>query len=55
MAGVYKLEISESAAEVKTLLRQQKTTRSRELVQVLYLLNRHRHHQIHLACREEQP
>jgi transposase len=38
MAGVYKLEISESAAELKTLLQQQKTVGSRERVQLLYLL-----------------
>jgi hypothetical protein len=34
MAGVYKLEISESAAELKTLLSQKKATRSRGRVQL---------------------
>jgi transposase len=38
MAGVYKLAISQSAEELKSLLSQQKTVRGRERVQLLYLL-----------------
>jgi len=38
MAGVYKLEILESEAELKELLRQEKTGSGKERVQVLYLL-----------------
>ncbi|WP_019501848.1 helix-turn-helix domain-containing protein [Pseudanabaena sp. PCC 6802] len=38
MAGAYKLEISQSEAELKSLLCQQKTVRARERVQLLYLL-----------------
>lgn len=37
MAGVYKLEIKESEAELKQLLRQ-KTAQGKERVQLLYLL-----------------
>jgi transposase len=38
MAGVYKLDILESEAELQALLRQQKTVSGKERVQVLYLL-----------------
>ncbi|GCL48940.1 hypothetical protein NIES3804_04910 [Microcystis aeruginosa NIES-3804] len=38
MAGVYKIEISESEAELKELLRQEKTVSGKERIQVLYLL-----------------
>jgi transposase len=38
MAGVYKLDILESEAELHELLRQQKTVSGKERVQVLYLL-----------------
>lgn len=38
MAGVYKLEFNESEAELKHLLRQQKTATGKERVQLLYLL-----------------
>ena len=38
MAGVYKLEISESEEELKEMLRKQKTASDKERVQVLYLL-----------------
>ena len=38
MAGVFKLKISETAAELKTLLFQQKTAFGKERVQALYLL-----------------
>ncbi|WP_199296202.1 helix-turn-helix domain-containing protein [Trichocoleus sp. FACHB-591] len=38
MAGVYQLEITESEAELKQLLRQQKTASAKERVQLLYLL-----------------
>ena len=38
MAGVYKIEISESEAELKELLRQEKTGSGKERIQVLYLL-----------------
>ncbi|MCY7331739.1 MAG: helix-turn-helix domain-containing protein [Pseudanabaena sp. CAN_BIN31] len=38
MAGVYKLEISESEEELKRLLKKQKTGSDKERVQVLYLL-----------------
>lgn len=38
MAGVYKLEIAESEAELRTLLRKQKTALGKERVQLLYLL-----------------
>ncbi len=38
MAGVYKLEIKESQAELKQLLGAQKTAKGKERVQLLYLL-----------------
>jgi len=38
MAGVYKLEISESEEELKEMLGKQKTASDKERVQVLYLL-----------------
>ncbi len=38
MAGIYKLDILESEAELHALLRQQKTVSGKERVQVLYLL-----------------
>jgi hypothetical protein len=38
MAGIYKLEIQESAEELKQLLRIQVTARSKEHIQLLYLL-----------------
>ena len=38
MAGVYKLEINETAADLKQLLRTQKTASDKERIQVLYLL-----------------
>ncbi|OKH20380.1 transposase [Chroogloeocystis siderophila 5.2 s.c.1] len=38
MAGVYKLDISESEEDLKRLLREQKTASSKERVQLLYLL-----------------
>jgi transposase len=38
MAGVYKLEITESEADLKDLLRIQKTASAKERVQLLYLL-----------------
>ena len=38
MTGVYKIEISESEAELKELLRQEKTGSGKERIQVLYLL-----------------
>lgn len=38
MAGVYRLEIQESEYDLKQLLRQQKTTFSKERVHLLYLL-----------------
>ena len=38
MAGVYKIEISESEAELKELLRQEKTGSGKERIQALYLL-----------------
>jgi transposase len=38
MAGVYKLEISETEEELKSLLRTQKTASGKERVQLLYLL-----------------
>jgi transposase len=38
MAGVYKLEISESEEELKEMLGKQKTASNKERVQVLYLL-----------------
>jgi transposase len=38
MAGVYKLEIQESEANLKQLLRQQKTASGKERIQLLYLL-----------------
>jgi transposase len=38
MAGVSKIEISESEAELKELLRQEKTGSGKERIQVLYLL-----------------
>ena len=38
MAGVYKLEIKESEAELKQLLGGQRTATGKERVQLLYLL-----------------
>lgn len=38
MAGVYRLEISESEEELKKMLGKQKTGSDKERVQVLYLL-----------------
>lgn len=38
MAGVYQLEITESEAQLKQLLRQQKTASAKERVQLLYWL-----------------
>lgn len=38
MAGVYKLDITESAADLKQLLRTQKTASDKERIQLLYLL-----------------
>jgi hypothetical protein len=38
MAGVYRLEISESEEELKEMLGRQKTGTDKERVQVLYLL-----------------
>lgn len=38
MAGIYKLEIRESAEDLKQLLRQQKVVSSKERIQLLYLL-----------------
>jgi len=38
MAGVYKLEITETEADLKDLLRAQKTASAKERVQLLYLL-----------------
>jgi hypothetical protein len=38
MPGVYKLEIQESQAQLKELLRAQKTAADQERVQLLYLL-----------------
>ena len=38
MAGVYKLEITETEAELKQLLRTQKTASDKERIQLLYLL-----------------
>lgn len=38
MAGVYKLEITESAEDLKQLLRSQKSASDKERVQLLYLL-----------------
>jgi transposase len=38
MAGVYQIEIQESEAELKELLRQEKTGSGKERIQVLYLL-----------------
>ena len=38
MAGMYKIEIEESAESLKELLKEQKTGSSKERVQVLYLL-----------------
>ena len=38
MAGVYKLEITESDEELKEMLGKQKTASDKERVQVLYLL-----------------
>jgi transposase len=38
MAGVYKLEIQESEADLKQLLKQQKSASGKERVQLLYLL-----------------
>ena len=38
MAGVFKLKITETASELKTLLGQQKTACGKERVQALYLL-----------------
>ncbi len=39
MAGVFKLDITETVDELKTLLGQQKTAFGKERVQALYLLN----------------
>ena len=41
MSGVYKLEITESEADLKHLLRIQKTASDKERIQVLYLLKTH--------------
>lgn len=41
MPGVYKLDIAESEAELKQLLRNQKTATDKERIQVLYLLKTH--------------
>ncbi|WP_420372176.1 hypothetical protein [Microcystis aeruginosa] len=41
MAGVYKIEISESEAELKELLRQEKTGSGKERIQALYLALRY--------------
>jgi len=38
MAGVYKLEITETEADLKQLLRTQKTASDKERIQLLYLL-----------------
>lgn len=38
MAGVFKLEITETAEQLKTRLRKQKTVETKERVQALYLL-----------------
>ena len=38
MAGVFKLKITETTSELKTLLFQQKTAFGKERVQALYLL-----------------
>ena len=38
MAGIYKLEIQESEADLKQLLREQKVAFAKERVQLLYLL-----------------
>lgn len=38
MAGVYRLEISESEEDLKEMLRQQKTGTDKERLQILYLL-----------------
>jgi hypothetical protein len=38
MAGVYKLEITETEDELKHLLRIQKTASAKERIQLLYLL-----------------
>jgi hypothetical protein len=38
MAGVYKIKISESEAELKELLKQEKIGSRKERVQVLYLM-----------------
>ena len=38
MAGVYKLEITETEADLKQLLRNQKTASDKERIQLLYLL-----------------
>ena len=38
MSGIYHLEITESEAELKTLLRSQKTASAKERIQLLYLL-----------------
>lgn len=38
MAGVYKLEINETEADLKQLLRTQKTASDKERIQLLYLL-----------------
>jgi len=38
MAGVYKLDITETAAELKHLLKTQKTASDKERIQLLYLL-----------------
>ena len=38
MAGVYKLDITETTAELKYLLKTQKTVSDKERIQLLYLL-----------------
>ena len=38
MSGIYHLEIMESEAVLKTLLRRQKTASDKERIQLLYLL-----------------
>ncbi len=40
MAGVFKLEITETAEQLKRLLNEQKTVEGKERVQALYLLKR---------------
>lgn len=38
MAGVYKIDITESEEELKQLLKREKTGSAKERIQVLYLL-----------------